>query len=125
MSNQDPITVLEPGQSVFKVNIETGEVEKARFTLIKGRNNKTSARYKEIAGFINIPAYNKAHAKKKYDAIIAKAKAICSVCGGEGLKLVKCLRCENNHCDNCQAVYNQHTQIDFDCCKTCAAKYEE
>lgn len=120
MSDQKPTYVLEPGQRIFKINIEKGTVENARFTLIK--NNKTkknSAIVKEITGFIHLPAYNKNHAKVLFDKIIAKAKAICSVCGGENKQLVECERCHNNHCNDCQAVYNQHTQIDYNCCTTC------
>lgn len=120
-----PKYLLEPGQRIFKINIQTGVVENARFTFIKGRNNKASAIVKEIEGFIHLPAYTKAHAKKLYDNIVKKAMSICSVCGGENLELVQCERCHNSHCDNCQAVYNQHTQIDYNCCKPCAAQYDE
>lgn len=126
MTDQKPKYVLEPGQGVFKINIETGEVERARFTLIKDRKGKSSAIVKEIPGFIHIPAYNKDHAKKLYDNIVKKAMGICSVCGADdGRELLTCMRCENHHCINCQAVYDQFTQIDFDCCKTCASAYEE
>jgi hypothetical protein len=124
MSDQKPSYVLELGQRIFKIKIETGAIENARFTLIKNRKGKNSALVKEIKGFIHLPAYNKNHAKVLYDKIIAKALNICSVCGGENKQMVECERCHNNHCNDCQAVYNQHTQIDFNCCKTCAKIYE-
>jgi hypothetical protein len=30
-----------------------------------------------------------------------------------------CKRCEQEFCVNCQAPFNQHSEIDFDCCMDC------
>lgn len=120
-----PSYILEPGQRIFKIDIEKGTIENARFITIRNRKGKNSAIVKEITGFIHLPAYNKNHAKVLYKNIVAKAMRICSACGAENKDLVTCVRCEHRHCNDCQAPYNQHTQIDFDCCKTCASAYEE
>lgn len=31
-----------------------------------------------------------------------------------------CQRCNNYVCIDCQPIYNKFTQIDYDCCLTCA-----
>jgi len=117
--------VLKPGERVYEINLKTGNVEEARYKVLHGKSRaqrKTVLQDRE--GYAHIPALNKAHAKKKFDNIVKRLQNICSVCGAEHKHLVVCQRCENKHCNDCQAVYNQHTQIDFDCCKTCAELYE-
>lgn len=121
MSNEPKYT-LEPGQRIFKINIEKGTVENAKFTFIKGKKGKAEARVKEVDGYVHLPAYNKNHAKVLYDKIVAKLQSICSVCGGENKELVPCAKCDNMHCPDCQAPYNQFTQIDFNCCKPCSER---
>jgi hypothetical protein len=43
----------------------------------------------------------------------------CSVCGKTTNELFPCSICEELYCDNCHAIYNQFTQIDYNCCRTC------
>ena len=31
-----------------------------------------------------------------------------------------CKRCENLYCEDCSSTYNQFSQIDYNCCSTCA-----
>lgn len=52
-----------------------------------------------------------------------KPKVICEKCEKEVRDVYECERCGSMFCDNCGAVYDQFTQIDFNCCKSCA-KYE-
>ena len=42
----------------------------------------------------------------------------CQVCGEAG-ELCPCDRCGQEYCSNCQAPYNQHSQIDWNCCMNC------
>lgn len=44
----------------------------------------------------------------------------CEVCGKESDDLYECEKCLKMICHDCQAAYNQFTQIDFNCCKLCA-----
>lgn len=46
---------------------------------------------------------------------------ICERCENTVKEVFMCERCESLICDNCAAVYNQFTQIDYNCCKTCAS----
>ena len=45
-------------------------------------------------------------------------KTYCHICGEEAE--IICTRCEQQFCDKCSAVYDQFTQIDYDCCINCA-----
>ncbi len=52
-------------------------------------------------------------------------KLFCSRCEKDAIELFECQRCTENVCDKCLAEYNQFTQIDYDCCKSCAkGKYD-
>lgn len=48
----------------------------------------------------------------------------CDKCGVYSDEVYECERCGEMICGGCQAEYNQFTQIDFNCCKSCA-KYDE
>ena len=47
-------------------------------------------------------------------------KQECHVCGKQDVELYVCKKCEELFCDECSALYNQFTQIDYNCCETCA-----
>lgn len=47
-------------------------------------------------------------------------KEECHVCGKQDVELYLCEKCEELFCDDCSAIYNQFTQIDYNCCETCA-----
>jgi hypothetical protein len=49
----------------------------------------------------------------------------CSVCGNKSDELYRCERCDELYCDNCHLVYNQFTQIDYNCCRTCGDSIED
>lgn len=44
----------------------------------------------------------------------------CEQCEKPSDDLRICEKCEIEFCGDCQAVYNQFSQIDYDCCKDCA-----
>ena len=46
----------------------------------------------------------------------------CCVCGKEVSGELECKLCEEPYCEDCGATYNQFTQIDYNCCKTCAER---
>jgi hypothetical protein len=46
-------------------------------------------------------------------------KAVCERCEKDVQEVFPCERCETMICDSCSATYNQFSQIDFTCCKTC------
>lgn len=43
---------------------------------------------------------------------------VCYICGKE-TDLI-CKKCDEPYCENHASVYNQFTQIDYDCCSKCA-----
>lgn len=47
-------------------------------------------------------------------------KQICERCEKDVDEVFACEHCDQMICENCQADYNQFTQIDYNCCKTCA-----
>jgi len=47
-------------------------------------------------------------------------KVICELCEKDVRETYMCEKCERMYCDNCASVYNQFTQIDYNCCKSCA-----
>lgn len=49
-----------------------------------------------------------------------KEKLVCTRCEKDATELFECQRCTENVCDKCLESYNQFTQIDYDCCKSCA-----
>ena len=49
----------------------------------------------------------------------------CSVCGKKYDDLYSCSRCDELYCDNCHTLYNQFTQIDYNCCRTCGDSIED
>lgn len=49
-----------------------------------------------------------------------KTSPVCERCEKEATEVYECERCEQMICDNCQAEYNAFTQIDYNCCKSCA-----
>lgn len=49
-----------------------------------------------------------------------QTKTFCERCEKDCDEVFMCERCELMICDKCQAEYNQFTQIDYNCCKTCA-----
>lgn len=48
----------------------------------------------------------------------------CHCCDKEDVELYECERCGELYCDNCSSVYNQFTQIDYNCCKPCSERNE-
>ena len=42
---------------------------------------------------------------------------VCHICGKPAEYI--CRNCDECFCDDCGATYNQFTQIDYDCCKSC------
>lgn len=46
-----------------------------------------------------------------------KTEQVCYICGGAADRT--CDKCDEYICDDCQAKYNQFTQIDYDCCIKC------
>jgi hypothetical protein len=44
---------------------------------------------------------------------------VCSRCNCDTNELFMCEMCQESVCDKCLASYNQFTQIDFNCCKSC------
>ena len=58
-------------------------------------------------------------------AKIAKLKQIsriksCERCERNAIELFMCEKCGSKVCEKCLAAYNQFSQIDYDCCRTCA-----
>lgn len=49
-----------------------------------------------------------------------KIETFCERCEKTCNEVFECEICGQMICDKCQAVYNQFSQIDFNCCKTCA-----
>lgn len=47
-------------------------------------------------------------------------KFICEKCEKDVVEVYECERCNEMFCDTCSAEYNQFTQIDYNCCKSCA-----
>lgn len=47
-------------------------------------------------------------------------KIMCEQCLKITDEINSCERCEIEICHNCQASYNQFTQIDYTCCKSCS-----
>lgn len=47
-------------------------------------------------------------------------KVYCERCEKDCKEVFMCEKCETMICDKCQAEYNQFTQIDYNCCKSCA-----
>jgi hypothetical protein len=47
---------------------------------------------------------------------------ICEKCEKEAQEVWVCERCNDLICEDCQANYDQFSQIDFNCCKTCAGQ---
>jgi len=45
---------------------------------------------------------------------------ICERCENDIIETYMCERCERSICENCQARYDKFTQIDYNCCQTCA-----
>lgn len=50
---------------------------------------------------------------------MSDVKLVCARCKKDTNELIMCERCEENVCDKCLVVYNQFTQIDYDCCESC------
>jgi hypothetical protein len=46
------------------------------------------------------------------------AVMLCYICGEMADRI--CEKCEEPICGDCQAEYNQFSQIDYDCCERCA-----
>lgn len=51
-------------------------------------------------------------------------KLVCERCENDAVELFACEMCDQMICDNCQASYNPFTQIDYNCCKSCADQSE-
>lgn len=49
----------------------------------------------------------------------------CHLCNSSEGEILICERCDSPYCDDCSSVYNQFTQIDYNCCKKCAERKEE
>lgn len=54
---------------------------------------------------------------------ITTKPVVCERCEKECNEVFECERCGLMICDKCQAVYNQFTQIDYNCCKSCAESH--
>lgn len=54
-----------------------------------------------------------------------KPVVICERCEKTVSEVYECEICNMMICDSCTATYNQFTQIDFNCCKSCANRREE
>jgi len=52
-------------------------------------------------------------------------KEKCDVCGKESDELLACEKCSNNYCEKCHSIYNDFTQIDYNCCKPCSERNHE
>lgn len=46
----------------------------------------------------------------------------CESCGKQVKEVFECERCLLLICEDCQADFNQFSQIDYNCCKDCAAE---
>src|SRR5690554_1228495 len=44
----------------------------------------------------------------------------CTKCDNISVEVYNCERCDELICNDCQATYNQFSQIDYNCCKDCA-----
>jgi hypothetical protein len=47
----------------------------------------------------------------------------CHICGKPTTKYYECVICSEFYCDDCAARYNQFTQIDYNCCSSCAESH--
>lgn len=56
---------------------------------------------------------------EKASTVVVK-KPICERCEKDVDEVFMCELCETMICDKCSSTYNQFTQIDFNCCKSCA-----
>lgn len=55
-----------------------------------------------------------------------KDNSVCEKCNQKAGELYMCEICEEMYCYNCRASYNQFSQIDFNCCDSCAkSRYSE
>ncbi len=52
-------------------------------------------------------------------------KAVCERCERDSDELYECEHCGVMFCDGCQTQYNQFTQIDYNCCKSCGERSSE
>ncbi len=52
-------------------------------------------------------------------------KPICERCEKLVDEIFPCERCGLRICEKCQATYNQFTQIDYTCCKSCAERNDK
>lgn len=48
----------------------------------------------------------------------------CHVCGGNDSDLHECERCNELYCESCSSTYDQFSQIDYNCCESCANSKE-
>ena len=55
----------------------------------------------------------------KHVATMVITKLKCQCCGTKVSEFLECTRCDCDYCENCQAPYNQFSQIDFNLCKSC------
>lgn len=53
-----------------------------------------------------------------------EVKQYCHICEQKG-SYVRCEHCDEVFCEDCSAVYNEHSQIDYNCCKVCAKYIKE
>ena len=51
-------------------------------------------------------------------------KEYCHICEKNG-SYVRCKHCDEVFCEDCSAVYSEHNQIDYNCCKNCAIDIKE
>jgi SAM-dependent methyltransferase len=54
-----------------------------------------------------------------------KSMVLCEQCQKKVTEVYECEKCKEMYCDKCAAEYNQFTQIDYNCCKTCGQRNEE
>lgn len=54
-----------------------------------------------------------------------KETKVCERCEKDAKELFECEICNMMICENCQAVYDVFTQIDFNCCKSCASRNDD
>ena len=58
-----------------------------------------------------------------FDSFSPQITYNCDICESEVNEVYMCENCNNNYCDDCSSVYNQHTQIDYNCCEPCSQRH--
>lgn len=51
-----------------------------------------------------------------------KQKLECYVCSNTNKELNECEKCNGLYCEKCSSVFDQFSQIDYNCCENCAKR---